>query len=71
MADSSTKYYNFCYDKKDKDVDRREFMQKYNKQYRANHSATITCDCGAVYKEISKYTHHKTKRHVEFLQKAD
>ena len=46
---------------------RSECMKAYNKAYRDKHSGTITCDCGASFKEISKYTHTKSARHQAWL----
>lgn len=46
---------------------RKEFMKEYNKNYRLQHSNTIECECGVVYKDISKYAHRKSKRHIKFL----
>ena len=43
-----------------------EQMRDYNRIYREKHSGYITCGCGAVFKEISKYTHQHTARHVKW-----
>lgn len=45
-----------------------ESMRDYNKTYREKHSAFVTCGCGAEFKEISKYTHVKTARHINWLK---
>lgn len=42
-------------------------MREYNKSYREKHSGYVECPCGAVFKEISKYTHVKTARHVGWM----
>jgi len=47
-----------------------EAMREYNRAYREKHSAHVQCGCGAVYKQISKYTHVKTARHVEWLTQS-
>ena len=44
-----------------------EAMQRYNKEYRDNHSGYMTCGCGSVFKEISKYTHKNTAVHKKWL----
>lgn len=56
---------NFCEPEKTK----QERMREYNKKYREEHSTMIHCKCGAVFKEISKYTHYKTTRHQDYLVK--
>jgi len=48
--------------------DRAEFMREYNRKYREAHSDTITCPCGAEYKEISKYNHFGSKKHQDYLK---
>ena len=45
-----------------------EDMREYNKAYREKHSGYVMCGCGATFKEISKYTHVKTARHVEWVR---
>ena len=45
-----------------------EDMREYNKAYREKHSGYVVCGCGATFKEISKYTHVKTTRHLGWLQ---
>lgn len=47
---------------------KEETMRDYNKTYREKHSAVVTCGCGAEFKEISKYTHVKTARHLNWLK---
>ena len=42
-------------------------MKEYNRIYREKHSGYVQCGCGAQFKEISKYTHVKTSRHVKWL----
>jgi len=42
-------------------------MKEYNRIYREKHSGYVQCGCGAQFKEISKYTHVKTTRHVKWL----
>lgn len=46
---------------------RKEYMKEYNKKYREQHSETITCDCGGVYKSTSSYAHIKSQRHLAYL----
>lgn len=48
---------------------KQERMKDYNKKYREEHSEMIHCKCGGKFKEISKYTHYKTRRHQDFLTK--
>ena len=43
-------------------------MREYNRVYREKHSAYITCDCGSTFKEISKYTHQHTARHMQYME---
>jgi hypothetical protein len=45
-----------------------ENMREYNRIYREKHSSYMQCGCGAEFKEISKYTHVKTARHLKWLQ---
>ena len=59
------KELNFCRPEKTK----QERMRDYNKKYREEHSSIVECRCGARFKEISKYTHYKTARHQEYLDK--
>lgn len=47
-------------------VSKQEKMRLYNENYRKTHSKTITCPCGSSFKEISKYSHAKSNRHVEY-----
>jgi hypothetical protein len=47
---------------------RKEFMKEYNKNYRLQHSNTIECECGIVYKDISKYAHKRSKRHTRYTE---
>lgn len=42
---------------------KQDKMREYNKKYREQHSGIVHCKCGGVFKEISKYTHAKTKKH--------
>jgi len=56
---------NFCRPEKTK----QERMREYNKKYREEHSEMVHCKCGATFKEISKYTHYKTTRHQDYLEK--
>ena len=50
---------------------RKEFMKEYNKNYRLTHSEPIKCECGIIYKEISKYAHAKSKRHLAYYEKKN
>lgn len=45
----------------------QEVMRDYNAKYRVKHAGTIQCKCGAVIKEISKYTHYATAKHKRWL----
>jgi len=47
---------------------RREFHKKYNKMYREKHSFDVLCECGITHKDISKYAHQQSKRHIAFFQ---
>ena len=51
-------------------VSKQEKMRLYNENYRKTHSKTITCPCGSSFKEISKYSHAKSNRHVEYKNGA-
>lgn len=51
------------------EVSRQEKIRQYNQKYREEHSRIIACGCGGKFKEISKYTHYKTRRHYDFLVK--
>ncbi len=42
---------------------KQDKMKEYNRKYRLEHSGIVHCKCGGVFKEISKYTHAKTKKH--------
>jgi len=44
-----------------------ENMREYNRIYREKHSGYVQCGCGAQFKEISKYTHVKTARHLRWV----
>lgn len=48
-------------------VSKTENMKEYNRVYREKHSGYVECGCGAVFKEISKYTHTKTARHLKWV----
>ena len=47
-------------------VSKQEKMRLYNENYRKTHSKTICCPCGSSFKEISKYSHAKSNRHIEY-----
>ena len=47
---------------------KEERMQDYNKEYRKKHSNEIMCRCGGIYKSISKYTHLKSQKHLDFIK---
>lgn len=47
--------------------DRKEFMKEYYAAYRQEHSGYVECDCGSILKEISMYTHIKSKKHINYL----
>lgn len=44
-----------------------EDRSKYNKAYRETHSQIIVCECGAKFRESSKYNHTKTSRHNKWI----
>ena len=50
--------------------DRKDFMREYNKKYREEHSEVVKCECGAEYKEISKYNHYGSARHLEHINRS-
>ena len=43
-----------------------EKMKEYNLKYRERHSGSMTCQCGAVFREISKYNHLRSKAHLHW-----
>jgi hypothetical protein len=43
-----------------------EKMKEYNQKYREKHSGSMTCACGAVFREISKYNHLRSKGHLQW-----
>jgi hypothetical protein len=49
--------------------DRKDFMREYNKKYREEHSQIVKCECGAEYKEISKYNHYGSQKHLDHTQR--
>ena len=51
------------------EISKQEKVRLYNRIYREQHSAVVDCKCGGRFKEISKYTHCRSKRHEDFLQK--
>lgn len=51
------------------EISKQEKVRLYNRIYREQHSAVVECKCGGRFKEISKYTHCRSKRHEDFLQK--
>jgi len=59
----NTHHTDYTLPKKSKTDDMRE----YNRIYREKHSAYVQCGCGAQFKEISKYTHVKTARHLRWV----
>ncbi|MCX5920287.1 MAG: hypothetical protein NTW61_03020 [Candidatus Melainabacteria bacterium] len=68
--DEPTKYevYKETYQFYNNTDHRKAFMKEYNKNYRQKHSNKIECECGVVYKDISKYAHAKSKRHLAFFE---
>lgn len=50
---------------------RKDFMKDYNRNYRIQHSNPVECECGIVYKDISKYAHAKSKRHNAYFEKKN
>lgn len=49
----------------------QEKMRIYNRKYRERHSEQIVCACGGSYKIISKYTHTKSKKHLDFVERQN
>jgi hypothetical protein len=47
---------------------RKEFHKNYNKMYREKHSFQVECECGITHKDISRYAHVKSQRHIAFFQ---
>jgi len=45
-----------------------ECMREYNKTYREKHGGYVSCECGSVFKQISKYTHTGTARHQRWVK---
>lgn len=50
---------------------RKDFQHKYNKNYRIKHSFLVECECGTVHKDISRYAHIKSQKHIRFYQKQN
>jgi hypothetical protein len=50
---------------------RKEFQHRYNKTYRLKHSFMIECECGVTHKDISRYAHIKSQRHISYYQKQN
>lgn len=46
----------------------KEFCKKNCSNYRSKHDSYITCECGCIIKEMSKYLHIKSKRHNLFIK---
>ena len=49
------------------EVSKEERMREYNRKYRLEHSDVVECKCGGRFKQISKYTHHRTHKHTTYL----
>jgi len=45
---------------------RKEFRKDYNEAYRELKDGYIECECGSVIKELTLYSHRKTKKHLAF-----
>lgn len=58
---------NFCRE----EVTAEEKMRRYNETYRKKHSGTIFCACGSVFREIGKYSHIRSKKHMNYLAEKD
>jgi len=73
IVEQPTKYeiYKQTYENYNNTEGRKEFMKDYNKKYRLSHSNTIECECGVSYKDISKYAHIRSKRHLKFENKSN
>jgi predicted secreted protein len=46
---------------------KQEVMREYNKAYREKNNSYVACECGSVFKVISKYTHNGTARHQRWV----
>jgi hypothetical protein len=73
VEEKPTKYeiYKDSYEFYNNTIHRKAFMKEYNKNYRLKHSNTIECECGVVYKDISKYAHKKSARHNNFMNELN
>jgi hypothetical protein len=56
---SKTNHIDFTTPKKSP----QEKMREYNRRYREKNNGDMTCECGAVIKQISHYTHLRSKKH--------
>jgi len=63
QPNTNTRHVDYTQPEKSK----TETMKEYNRLYREKHSAYVECGCGARFKEISKYTHHRTARHTKWV----
>lgn len=43
---------------------RKDFRKDYNEAYRELKGDYIECECGSVIKELTLYSHRKTKKHL-------
>jgi len=50
-------------------LSKQDKMKEYNAKYRERHSGMMTCECGATFREISRYNHLRSKGHVEWMQR--
>jgi hypothetical protein len=46
-----------------------EKMKEYNQKYRERHSGMMTCECGAEFREISRYNHLRSRVHLEWMNR--
>jgi len=67
---TAKKHINLCFGKNAYE-DRAEYMKEYRKQYREKKCGYITCDCGAQFQELCKYSHRFSRRHTEWVAKQD
>jgi len=51
-----------------KPMDRKDYKKLYNEKYRRTHNEQVICACGNIYREISKYSHVKSRVHKRFIE---
>jgi hypothetical protein len=52
-------------------LSKQDKMREYNAKYRERHSGMMTCECGATFREISRYNHLRSKGHLEWMTHQD